>query len=173
MTSRRHPRKSPSTARIALSAALGGLVAAVGLPALGQGGASAPAERSVGRLDARYSVECTEGTPPVCASDLTTYIGWRVFDRYCAACHGADAAGSTFAPSLMLRLRRFDRRAFERALDQGYTGPSAPLPPWGEHPQVARYYSELWAYLAARANGDAPPGPLRPLRERDSASPQP
>src|SRR5690606_41887496 len=98
-----------------------------------------------------------------CAADLTFYIGWRIFERHCSVCHAQDAEGSTFAPSLVERIRELDRRGFFAALDQGYTGPAAPLRPWGEDPQVARYYEELWAYLSARANGDVPPVPLTPL----------
>lgn len=115
-----------------------------------------------------YTIECPEDSPTEdgCAADLATYIGWRVFGRYCAGCHGDDAEGSTFAPSLVHRLQRFDRRAFERALDEGYAGPDSSMKPWGEHPQVARYYAELWAYLSARRDGGVPPVPLRPLRER-------
>ena len=125
------------------------------------------------RPSADYRVECSDAATgeAACAADLVTYIGWRVFDRYCASCHGDDAEGSTFAPSLVHRLQRFDRRAFDRALDEGYAGPFAGLRPWGEHPQVARYYDELWAYLSGRASGDVPPVPLRPLREHSAEAP--
>lgn len=123
--------------------------------------------RSVGEdgSSAAYVVECpeTETSEAGCAADVSTYVGWRVFEQYCASCHGNDAEGSSFAPSLVHRLQRFDRRAFVRALDEGYAVPV--MRPWGEHPQVARYYDELWAYLSARANGDLPAGSLRPLRD--------
>lgn len=149
----------PSAALIVLPAvavAWAGPAAAQGGNQAGDTGPSAP-----------HVIECpaSEAAEAACSADLTTYLGWRVFERYCARCHGRDAEGSTFAPSLVHRLRRFDRRAFHRALDEGYAGPSEPMRPWGEHPQVARYYDELWAYLSARANGDLPAGPLRPRRE--------
>ncbi len=117
-----------------------------------------------------YVVECpeTSSAEAGCAADVSTYVGWRVFARYCASCHGDDAEGSSFAPSLIQRLERYDRRAFVRALDEGYGGPFAAMRPWGEHPQVARYYDELWAYLSARASGDLPAGALRPLRDRSA-----
>jgi len=148
-------------------AALVALPAAVAALA---GAAAAQEENGLGavRASAPYVIEWpdTESAEAACAADLVTYIGWRVFDRYCTSCHGVDAEGSTFAPSLVHRLQRFDRRAFDRALDEGYAAASAGMRPWGEHPQVRRYYDELWAYLSARANGDVPPVPLRPLRER-------
>ena len=117
--------------------------------------------------EAASSIECSEGSESAvetCAVDLVVYIGWRVFERYCTGCHGSDAQGSAFAPSLVHRVRQIDRRAFFTALDEGYTGEFAPMRPWGDEPQVARYYDELWSYLSARASGDLPPVPLEPLR---------
>ena len=119
-----------------------------------------------GRASAAYVVECPETLSETeCAVDVSTYVGWRVFERHSASCQGRDAEGSTSAPSLIHRLERYARRAFIRALDEGYAGPYAALPPWGENPQVARYYDELWRYLSARMRGDLPAGPLRPLRD--------
>jgi hypothetical protein len=37
------------------------------------------------------------------------------------------------------------------------------MPPHGRNPDVARYYSELWTYLAARASGRLPAGAVEPL----------
>ncbi|HEX6993149.1 MAG TPA: c-type cytochrome [Gammaproteobacteria bacterium] len=144
------------------------LVALPAAAAAWTGGAAAQDRDGAGGASADYVVECPKTRSPdaACAADVSTYVGWRVFERYCASCHGADAEGSSFAPSLVHRLRRFDRRAFGRALDEGYAGPFAPMRPWGEHPQVARYYDELWAYLSARTNGDLAAGPLLPLRDR-------
>jgi hypothetical protein len=98
-----------------------------------------------------------------CRVDVSTYVGWRVFQAYCATCHAADATGSTYAPDLTFRMRGMERRAFFAALDDGYFEPDAGIPPHGDNPDVARYYEELWAYLAARLSGDLPAGPLEPL----------
>lgn len=155
--------RSPPAALAALPAALAALHC-------GPAAAQPP-----GTLETRAAarprvIECPadDSAAASCAADLTTYLGWRVFERYCADCHGADAEGSTFAPSLVHRLQRFDRRDFERALDDGYAGPLAPMRPWGENREVARYYTELWAYLSGRASGDVPPVPLTPLDERSA-----
>jgi mono/diheme cytochrome c family protein len=160
---RRHILRSPSAALAALPAAF---VAAWPSVVTAQ-----PPPRGDATL--RYVIECPEpeSAAPTCTADLVTYVGWRVFVRHCASCHGDDAEGSTFAPSLVLRLQRFDRRAFDRALDEGYAGPFAPMRPWGEHPQVARYYDELWTYLSARTNGDLPAVPLLPRNERPAETP--
>jgi mono/diheme cytochrome c family protein len=99
----------------------------------------------------------------VCRVDLATYVGWRVFNAQCATCHAADALGSSFAPDLTLRMRGMTQRTFFAALDNGYLGPADPAPPRGRHPDVARYYEELWAYLFARASGDLPAGDLERL----------
>ena len=103
-------------------------------------------------------------TGVVCRTDAATYVGWRVYVERCAVCHADDAEGSEFAPSLVHRLRGFDRRAFYRALDQGYAGGNAGLGPWGNDPDVARYYDELWAYLSGRAAGTVPDAELEPFR---------
>jgi mono/diheme cytochrome c family protein len=135
-------------------------LAAVGVDA--QDPASETSAASAGGASP-YRIECLEGA--VCAAQLDVYVGWRIYTRHCARCHAADAEGSAFAPNLLHRLRGFDRRAFFAALDHGYMGPSAATRPWGEDAEIARYYEELWAYLAARERGDVPGGPLTPLRE--------
>jgi hypothetical protein len=94
---------------------------------------------------------------------VSTYVGWRVFHSFCATCHAADATGSTYAPDLTFRMRGMQRREFFAALDDGYLGPASNLPPHGDNPDVARYYAELWADLAARVSGSLPPGALAPL----------
>lgn len=116
-------------------------------------------------------IECpaTLGPPnQICATDLSTYIGWRVFERHCTACHGGDGLGSTFAPSLVHRVAQLDRRRFYSALDDGYAGRFTGMRPWGENPEVAPHYAELWSYLSARAEARLPAGPLRPLRALDA-----
>jgi len=107
----------------------------------------------------------------VCRVDLATYIGWRVFHAQCASCHAENALGSSFAPDLTHRMRSMDERAFVAALDDGYLGPDDPMPPRGANPDVARYYTELWSYLSARASGDLPPGPLERLPNLDFTGP--
>jgi mono/diheme cytochrome c family protein len=103
-----------------------------------------------------------ESGSPVCYADLPIYIGWRVYNAHCASCHADDALGSTFAPDLTRRTLRMQRRDFVAAMDNGYLGPNAAMPPRGANEDVARYYEELWAYLSARTSGELPPGSVEP-----------
>jgi cytochrome c5 len=107
-------------------------------------------------------VECSDEALG-CRADLATYVGWRVFQAECATCHAADAQGSSFAPDLLERTRRMERRAFFTALDRGYFGPDSSMPPRGRDPNVAPYYEELWSYLVARRTGALPPVAVEPL----------
>lgn len=127
------------------------------------GAAQTPAEAAK-----PYRIECA---PAACRADLATYIGWRVFQAQCATCHAADARGSSFAPDLTERMRRMGQRDFVAALDRGYLGENSSMPPRGRDPNVAPYYDELWAYLAARRNGDLPAGPVERLAEETAAAP--
>jgi len=109
-----------------------------------------------------YRVEC-EPDAGACRADLAIYIGWRVFQTQCASCHAADARGSSYAPDLTERLRGMEQRAFFAALDRGYLGQRSTMPPRGRDPNVAPYYEELWAFLAARRDGRLPAGRVEPL----------
>jgi mono/diheme cytochrome c family protein len=120
-------------------------------------GAAQPS--SAGRLP---QIECAIAGG-ACRAELPVYIGWRVFQAQCAQCHAADARGSNYAPDLTQRLRGFEQREFFAALDRGYFGAQSSMPPRGRDPNVAPYYEELWAYLAARRDGRLPAGAVEPL----------
>jgi len=112
-----------------------------------------------------YRVECTadaEGTMS-CRTDLATFLGKRTFDEYCASCHARDALGSTFAPSLVERVRGLKRTQFMSLLERGYGGEAAPMTRWADVPAVRTYADALWTYLSARATGQLPPGPVNLL----------
>lgn len=111
----------------------------------------------------------------------TVYTGWRVFQDKCARCHGADASGSAQAPDLSLRVRdmgarrfmalvlsRYDwalpagtdaagREAQLEAVLQGRQG-ALTMPAWQGEPVVTAHIADLYAYLAARADGSQGPG---------------
>lgn len=136
--------------------------------------AAAQEPREPERLDgpAASGSACAAAAPDgACATDVSTYVGWRVYGEYCASCHSRDALGSDFAPSLLHRMRGYDRQRFFSMLDNGYVGGDSELGPWGRNPDVARYYDELWTYLNARAGGRLPPGPLLPRREPAAPAP--
>lgn len=98
----------------------------------------------------------------VCKADKKTYIGWRTFSANCLRCHGQNAVGSTFAPSLLDTLQHIDKERFMNSVANGYTGEAGVMPPWKDNPNVNKRFEELYAYLKARSDGALPPG--RPAR---------
>lgn len=115
-----------------------------------------------------YEVTCEQDADAgskVCKVDKKTYIGWRTYTANCLRCHGQDGVGSTFAPSLLDRLKEIDRARFMHSVAKGYTGQIGVMPPWEGNPNVSRYYEQLYAYLKARSDGVLPPG--RPARRDD------
>jgi hypothetical protein len=130
------------------------------------------AQEGAGAGSARIECAAADGASArACAVDTATYVGWRVYHAQCAACHGADALGSSFAPDLTRRMQGMTSREFFAALDQGYMGPNDPAPPRGRNPDVARYYNELWVYLAARVRGDLPVATLDRLSGGEDRAP--
>ena len=112
---------------------------------------------------APYTVNCEEsGGKRVCKVDKKTYVGWRTYHAVCHACHAQDAVGSTFAPSLVERLKVIDEARFMDVLANGYSGQIGVMPGWKDDPNVNKKYNELYAYLKARSDGILPPG--RPKR---------
>jgi mono/diheme cytochrome c family protein len=117
-------------------------------------------------------------------------LGWQVFQERCAACHGPAATGTERAPSLLPLMadagpRRFAALVLDRydwglppgqgrdpgpvrdaVLDRVETGTGAAgdttMPAWAAVPRVSRHITDLYAYLAARAEGRVgPDGPPR------------
>ncbi|MFZ9297722.1 MAG: c-type cytochrome [Hylemonella sp.] len=114
----------------------------------------------------------------------SVYMGWRVFQDKCAACHGAQATGSSNAPNLLPLLRTMGPRQFVSLVLQRYDWnlqgnkasaesqekkalielvmqrQEAPLsmPAWEGEPRVQAHISDLYAYLSARAEGTQGPG---------------
>jgi cytochrome c553 len=115
-----------------------------------------------------YEVVCEQDADSgskVCKVNKETYIGWRTYTANCLRCHGQDGIGSTFAPSLLDKLKEIDRERFMTSVAKGYTGQIGVMPPWEDNPNVSRYYEQLYAYLKARSDGVLPPG--RPKRLDD------
>jgi len=111
------------------------------------------ADRQVGY---EQKIECgsdAESGAKVCKVDKKTYIGWRTYSSNCLRCHGQDGVGSTFAPSLVERLKLTDKTRFMKSVAEGYTGQIGVMPPWKDNPNVTKKYEELWGYLSARADG--------------------
>lgn len=110
-----------------------------------------------------YDVDCDQvddNGDRFCLTDRGTYVGWRTFHSTCHACHGQNAVGSSFAPSL---LKAIPKERFVDVVTNGYTGQIGVMPAWGENPNVKDFIDELYAYQQARADGVLRPG--RPQRK--------
>lgn len=118
----------------------------------------------------------------------SAYTGWRVFQERCAACHGPAANGTAVGPDLLPRIREMGPRRFVGVVLRRYDWniPAAQaasegaaldalieqilqrnegaltMPAWQGEPQVNAHIADLYAYLAARAEGTLGLG--RPLR---------
>lgn len=118
----------------------------------------------------------------------SVYVGWRVFQERCASCHGTDANGTINAPDLLPRVREMGPRRFVGLVLQRYdwnlppdqaSNPAAArenqievvmqrkdapltMPAWQGEPVVNAHIQDLYAYLAARAEGTQGPGRPNP-----------
>jgi cytochrome c5 len=118
---------------------------------------------SVADGEKSYDVDCDqvdEDGEKICLTDKGTYVGWRTFHATCHACHGQNAVGSSFAPSL---LKPIDKARFVDVVMNGYSGQIGVMPAWGQNPNVKDFVDELYAYQQARADGVLRPG--RPKRK--------
>lgn len=112
------------------------------------------------------------------------YTGWRVYVDRCAGCHGLDATGTGNAPNLLQRVNTLGQRAFVSRVLWRYEWdlPSPPpaadgpqreavandilqrragilvMPAWQGEARVTAHIADLYAYLAARAEGTVGPG---------------
>jgi cytochrome c5 len=135
---------------------------AAGLTANAQA-AEAPDAGGSGEGEKFYDVDCSqvdESGNRTCITDKGTYVGWRTFHATCHACHGQNAVGSSFAPSL---LKEIPKERFVDVVTNGYSGQIGVMPAWGENPNVKDFIDELYAYQQARADGVLLPG--RPERK--------
>lgn len=117
----------------------------------------------------------------------SVYLGWRVYQDRCAACHGVAAQGTANAPNLLRRLQTLGPREFvslvlyrydatlqgEPAATRGTREPQVEvlmerknpplaMPAWREEPRVNAHVLDLYAYLSGRAEGRVGPGKPTP-----------
>lgn len=91
-------------------------------------------------------------------ADKATFNGYRRFHGTCHACHGQDAMGSSFAPSLVESLKSLSWPDFEETVTEGRqatdaSGAASAMPAFGEDPNVMKHLDDIFRYLTARADG--------------------
>jgi mono/diheme cytochrome c family protein len=104
----------------------------------------------------------------------SVYAGWRVFQDRCARCHGVDATGGQ-GPDLTQRMRGIGPRRFVGLVLERYDwnlpadaatvdavterrAGAIEMPAWHGEPRVEVHIADLYAWLAARAEGTVGPG---------------
>ncbi len=91
--------------------------------------------------------------------DFSTYKGWRAYHAECHVCHGPDAMGSSYAPSLMMSVKEgldyiefFTVIANGRNEEQGAQKGNV-MPAFGENTNVEPHINDIYRYVKARADG--------------------
>ena len=91
--------------------------------------------------------------------DFATYKGWRAYHAECHVCHGPDAMGSTYAPSLMVSLQQglsyddfFNVIMNGRGEAEGAQKGNV-MPAFGANTNVAPHVEDMYRYVKARAEG--------------------
>lgn len=87
--------------------------------------------------------------------DLAAYKGWQQFSLQCARCHGEDAQGTSFGPSLLVALRPDGhaptREKFLSVLTDGR--PDKGMPSAAKMGVDSAYFEGLYQYLKGRSDG--------------------
>lgn len=175
MRNRRMGWKSCVGARVGMAGVAGGagvlaLVAAVALGSVSGCAVDVTNRHAAQEIEAR-------GRAPGSA-----YLGWRIYQQRCAACHGdgVEPLGAVpGAPDLRERMRGLGPQRFVDLVLRRYDGltPGSPrdtliddllagrgdpitMPPWNGEPLVQAHVIDLYAYLSARSDGRL--GPARP-----------
>lgn len=87
--------------------------------------------------------------------DAESYDGWKQFSLHCARCHGEDAQGTSFAPSLLAALQPGGhlptRDGFISVVSLGR--PDKGMPSAGTLGLDAAHFAGLYSYLKGRSEG--------------------
>ena len=113
---------------------------------------------------ARYHPAASDTLP------LGTYAGWEQFQVNCSRCHGQDAEGTSFAPSLVQALDPTGPVKTEAGfLSIACNGvPGTGMPAWCKLGLGDDKLRQIYLYLSGRASGAIHPG--RPVEQKSGAS---
>ena len=116
-----------------------------------------------------YKVDCTGSD---CKVSKNVMVGYEKFGSHCAQCHAQNAEGSTFAPSLVQRLKGMNQGRFTAAVAGGVTrldsttGQYSVMPAWANNEDVMNNVQNIWAFLKARSDGELPAGRPTPMDDK-------
>ncbi|MFK8079592.1 MAG: cytochrome c [Granulosicoccus sp.] len=90
--------------------------------------------------------------------DKATFNGYRRFHGTCHACHGQDAMGGSFAPSLVDSLKTLSYDEFTTVVLEGRqvknaSGGVNAMPAFSNDKNVTKHLDDIYRYLSARADG--------------------
>lgn len=89
--------------------------------------------------------------------DWYTFIGYEMYGANCLACHGPDALGSSYAPSLVDSLKALTTDQVLGTIVAGKSNVSASqelvMPAFGVNKNVMCYLQPIYVYLRARSDG--------------------
>ncbi|HKU61770.1 MAG TPA: c-type cytochrome [Gemmatimonadales bacterium] len=93
--------------------------------------------------------------PPRDTVDAPLYTGWQQFSLQCARCHGEDAQGSSFGPSLLEALRPDGAVPTRAAFLEVLAGERADkgMPSAEQMGIDSTYFTGLYDYLKGRSDG--------------------
>ena len=90
--------------------------------------------------------------------DKATFNGYRRFHGTCHACHGQDAMGGSFAPSLVESLKTLDYEEFKKVIMEGRqvtnaSGGVNAMPSFANDKNITKHLDDIYRYIAARSDG--------------------
>ena len=119
---------------------------------------AAAKEAGVTFSDGRYRNADGQPVPVVTKDYKVDWAVWQGFRRYhdaCHVCHGPNALGSTFAPSLGESLQTMDYETFFGIVVGGKRenrgGTEFVMPAFGEDKNVMCYLDDIYTYIKARS----------------------
>lgn len=93
--------------------------------------------------------------PPRDTLDAVVYDGWKQYTLHCARCHGEDAQGSSFGPSLVVALKPDGsvptQDEFVTILSEGRRDKG--MPSASKMGLDSTYFAGLYHYLKGRSEG--------------------
>lgn len=137
---------------------------AVALAGGGKPAAPVPASEKEFK-DGRWRTKQGEPTYKLSEKGEVDWATWQGFRRYhdaCHVCHGPNALGSTFAPSLADSLKTMDYASFMQVVASGREaergGTKYVMPAFGVNRDVMCYIDDIYTYIKARSDEVQPPG---------------